>query len=829
MRYRSHQRAVELFSLVLALLSLAPAVAGGPCFILVGTPDGQRRLVLPPLDGEGTSAALFESSREFANEYRLTAGFGCEDVECVTRLLAQHLGAECEVEFDDAYHPNLERFIDVRMVDGSVARLAFDTSDDLSEQARAFATRHGLTHGAGCADAGCVVVRLVQEMQAARPRPQLGASMTDFVVTPSAEPDGESRAAAAAAAIPAVAARARSPRVLPVFQQSETRRIAECAANHTVLMTSVNARYTPQARRLARSVWSVGEFPALLVVVQGDAFLDELNGEPTAVQMRLEPLVQGALSPEPLWCTNASWVDLWGWRRTHLYKVSAYHLLLSRGFNVLTVDADWIMSSPAMSRIEAARADVVGYADVPQPQHGGGQYVNFGLHWTRSTDATVRMAWRVQNRTSQGWDQFVWNVEIAGSSEVLSRCCASGATLNSSFDWSKSTHDMKRHIPSTPRCHAHERALMPPEILPFDHPRWSASEFNTEGMYGSRIFNPCVKQMCPLAPLAPGTITPLTQSLIDAAWKGDGDAPRDFTQRVAGLQIAFGREAAERSLSLLRHESVNASASIHLLAGGEPWSDAMMQDFAFEIYRTHNRLPAALFSRSWLHSKWSHRTLIGEVDVWELLQLLHFTVDHSDGKLHYTSQFIHCLQVFNGIRAASFGGVDAAFKRDLEVAALIHDLGKLLSLIGNEEEHHVDCMNRVIGPLPTTGPPVGLANIPIQWNHDEYGYQKLAAVRPKLPERVLASVRFHSLREATGETRHDPDRAWAGLHVTQADIDEFNRHLTDNDRELMVFVLEMRKFDYLTKERTSEIPAVDVKYIRALLLQYFPPNGAMVW
>ena len=88
MRYRSHQRAGELFSLVLALLSLAPAVAGGPCFILVGTPDGQRRLVLPPLDGEGTSAALFESSREFANEYRLTAGFGCEDVECVTRLLA---------------------------------------------------------------------------------------------------------------------------------------------------------------------------------------------------------------------------------------------------------------------------------------------------------------------------------------------------------------------------------------------------------------------------------------------------------------------------------------------------------------------------------------------------------------------------------------------------------------------------------------------------------------------------------------------------------------------------------------------------------------------
>ena len=202
------------------------------------------------------------------------------------------------------------------------------------------------------------------------------------------------------------------------------------------------------------------------------------------------------------------------------------------------------MSSPAMSRIEAARADVVGYADVPQPQHGGGQYVNFGLHWTRSTDATVRAASGSRTERRRAGTSSSGSVEIAGSSEVLSRCCASGATLNSSFDWSKSTHDMKRHIPSTPRCHAHERALMPPEILRLIT-QGARAQFNTEGMYGSRIFNPCVK-MCPLAPLAPGTITPLTQSLIDAAWKGDGDAPRDFTQRVAGLQIAFSREAAER-------------------------------------------------------------------------------------------------------------------------------------------------------------------------------------------------------------------------------------------------------------------------------------------
>jgi len=72
------------------------------------------------------------------------------------------------------------------------------------------------------------------------------------------------------------------------------------------------------------------------------------------------------------------------------------------------------------------------------------------------------------------------------------------------------------------------------------------------------------------------------------------------------------------------------------------------------------------------------------------------------------------------------------------LAALIHDLGKLLALVGNENDAHVDCMNRVIpGSLPAQEK--GLDNIPIQWNHDEYGYQRLAAVLPRLPKRIRLS------------------------------------------------------------------------------------------
>ena len=56
--------------------------------------------------------------------------------------------------------------------------------------------------------------------------------------------------------------------VVPVFEAGETRRIEDCAANATVLFTCVDARFALNARRLAESVRAVGEFPAVLAVVQ---------------------------------------------------------------------------------------------------------------------------------------------------------------------------------------------------------------------------------------------------------------------------------------------------------------------------------------------------------------------------------------------------------------------------------------------------------------------------------------------------------------------------------------------------------------------------------
>ena len=295
--------------------------------------------------------------------------------------------------------------------------------------------------------------------------------------------------------------------VVPVFEAGETRRIEDCAANATVLFTCVDARFALNARRLAESVRAVGEFPAVLAVVQGDAFLDALP-RALALQVRLAPAVAGALLPGPVWCSDAELVELWGWRRTQLYKVAAYELLLARGLSVLTVDADWTMARPALARVAAARADVVGFAD---RRYQSGRYVNFGLHWTRATPATARLAARVANRSAQAWDQFVWNVELAAAAGTGGvACCARGdGALVGAFEMNRTAHMRKAsrdgggQAPAAERaCHAHERALAPPSALGFEHPAWNASRFNVEGWRTGRVVNPCVSRACASAPVA---------------------------------------------------------------------------------------------------------------------------------------------------------------------------------------------------------------------------------------------------------------------------------------------------------------------------------------
>ena len=146
---------------------------------------------------------------------------------------------------------------------------------------------------------------------------------------------------------------------------------------------------------------------------------------------------------------------------------------------------------------------------------------------------------------------------------------------------------------------------------------------------------------------------------------------------------------------LLQHPRLQLGNGIHCGRDGRRWTFNQLRSHKRHVYWQHNQ--QTLGDRSELQTRWGNGTLLGEVRIWDLLQLLHFTVDHTDTVLLYTSQFVHALQVFAGVTAYDFRRwpFDAWWQRDMQLAALVHDLGKLLSLFG-ERDWNVDCMNRVI-------------------------------------------------------------------------------------------------------------------------------------
>jgi hypothetical protein len=124
------------------------------------------------------------------------------------------------------------------------------------------------------------------------------------------------------------------------------------------------------------------------------------------------------------------------------------------------------------------------------------------------------------------------------------------------------------------------------------------------------------------------------------------------------------------------------------------------------------------------------------VRVWDLLERLAQCIDPSDGRLFGASQLVHVLQMLEAMRA------DGLDDPDFVLAALVHDLGKTL-LLTDEDPANVVCMTAPVGPHE---PGVGLDNVLLQWNHDEFGWSRL---RDLVPEPIAWLVRYHSIDEAT--------------------------------------------------------------------------------
>ena len=124
--------------------------------------------------------------------------------------------------------------------------------------------------------------------------------------------------------------------------------------------------------------------------------------------------------------------------------------------------------------------------------------------------------------------------------------------------------------------------------------------------------------------------------------------------------------------------------------------------------------------------------VFGTVRVWELFERLAQCIDPSDCALFCTSQQTHVLQMLEGMER---DGIDDP---DLLLAVLIHDLGKLL-LVTGEDPANVVCMN---SPIGTPEPGIGLDQCTFQWNHDEFAWSRF---RDHVPDGVAWLVRYHSI------------------------------------------------------------------------------------
>jgi predicted HD phosphohydrolase len=136
------------------------------------------------------------------------------------------------------------------------------------------------------------------------------------------------------------------------------------------------------------------------------------------------------------------------------------------------------------------------------------------------------------------------------------------------------------------------------------------------------------------------------------------------------------------------------------------------------------------------------KPVFGKVRVWELIERLGSCVDPTDERLFCASQQMHVLQILDAMER------DGTDTPEMVLVALIHDLGKVLLLTG-EDPANVVCMNGPIGDQPAGA---GLDSSVIQWNHDEFAYQRL---RDHIPDHLAWLVRYHSVDPAAVSSLFD--------------------------------------------------------------------------
>ena len=182
--------------------------------------------------------------------------------------------------------------------------------------------------------------------------------------------------------------------------------------------------------------------------------------------------------------------------------------------------------------------------------------------------------------------------------------------------------------------------------------------------------------------------------------------------------------------------------------------------------------------------------VLGRVPIWSVIEMLAQCIDPTDQRLFGASQLLHVLQILDAMER------EGAATEEFVLAALLHDLGKILLLTGEAPENVV-CFNEPIGDHE---PGIGLEHCLLQWNHDEFAWLRL---KDHVPDAVAWLVRYHSIDMAKCEPYMDArDRDYVQRYLRP-----FARY--DHGTKSPHYVPRRRIQDYRSLiERTFPVPIV---------------------
>src|SRR5215207_359397 len=178
-----------------------------------------------------------------------------------------------------------------------------------------------------------------------------------------------------------------------------------------------------------------------------------------------------------------------------------------------------------------------------------------------------------------------------------------------------------------------------------------------------------------------------------------------------------------------------------------------------------------------------------EMGVWEAMGHLNALVDDSDPDID-VPQIEHNLQTAESIRAAGH-------PRWFILAGLVHDLGKVLCLFGDNPDVQ-DPRYRTPRGIYEEG--CGLDRVHFSWGHDEYLYH---VVKDYLPEEALYMIRYHS--------------AYA-IHRERA----YQHLMSEHDREMFRWVRAFNPHDLYSKAAERPDVAALKPFYADLVAEFFP-------